>query len=78
MRALARRQEPHDETPARRRPPGFCFRHVNAAACAALRRTDMNRNFLNTTEMHPGSKRPSDAIALCEDGTRALDAEEIF
>jgi len=56
----------------------FCFRRVNAAASTALRRTDMNGHFLNTTEMYPGAKRPSDSIALCEDGSRAPDAEEIF
>ena len=38
----------------------------------------MNGHFLNTTEMYPGAKRPSDSIALCEDGSRAPDAEEIF
>jgi hypothetical protein len=38
----------------------------------------MTGYFLNTTEMHPRAKRPSDSIALCEDGTRAPDAEEIF
>jgi hypothetical protein len=38
----------------------------------------MTRHFSYTTEMHPDAKRPSDAIALCEDGTRTLDAEEIF
>ena len=42
----------------------------------------MTRIFLHTIEMHSdqkrGAKRPGDAIALCEDGTRAHDAEEIF
>jgi hypothetical protein len=38
----------------------------------------MTRIFLSTFEMNRGAKRPSDAIALCEDGTRAHDAEEIF
>ena len=38
----------------------------------------MTGHFLNTTEMYRGAKRPSDPIALCEDATRAPDAEEIF
>jgi hypothetical protein len=38
----------------------------------------MTGHFLNTTEMYPGAKRPSDCIALCEDGARVPDAEEIF
>jgi len=38
----------------------------------------MTGHFLNTNEMHRGAKRPTDSIALCEDGTRAPEAEEIF
>jgi hypothetical protein len=38
----------------------------------------MNRHFCQTNEMHLGAKRPCDAIAPSEDGSRASGAEDIF
>jgi hypothetical protein len=37
----------------------------------------MQRHFDDMTEMYSGAKRPCDAIALCEDRTRASGMEEI-
>jgi hypothetical protein len=37
----------------------------------------MQRHFDDMTEIDPGAKRLSDAIALCEDCTRAAGTEEI-
>jgi hypothetical protein len=37
----------------------------------------MQRHFDDMTETHSGAKRPCDAIALCEDCTRASEPKEV-
>jgi hypothetical protein len=38
----------------------------------------MQRHLTDIAEMYSGAQRPSKAIALCEDGSRASGTEEIF
>jgi hypothetical protein len=64
-------------SPDRASAPGFLFPARQRRCKDGVKEKDMQRHLDDMTPMYSGAKRPSDAIALCEDRARAPAMEEI-